>query len=545
MGNPAGWDNNANIDEQGISLLNLWISRDPQRRFRSTAKANDNEANFDGYIEYGEPHDRIVVPVGRINIQVKSTEGSLINENTSRNIGKYKYECKTGILFAASQEISKDPAALVIVDVHNEQLYWISLKRKYLNDLDLRPEQKSKTLYFDDSNLMNDYDKFFSLLEEFVASHVKFRETLSNGVALLDESISQERRIELEDLSDILNDRCRDDLFFLKESTFPDAWKMAIRYEEKGDQCYLGITPLSRGTNNTLLIGGLRLRDTPSPFYYGPLTSSYEDDPFMTICCDLNRSLSQSLDEMVGKWTEKLESVFVIPPAIMPDIMLEELFFWYVDLLATIIPGIGKKEQSHIFPADVLDPDECRRLLQAPYYAAWKRWMSYSQYVDFDPESTYCADPFSRDPALNDLEKSCADIKEFIEIDSLTYEADFRIELNEAEIPFMYLRKVLEEIERRNITLKRPWKLSLSENQNSSTRSEDMLPYVHNDKACNYEDYEMNLRKLYCNYSIIRSNLLSSFFGSSSFDEFAYRKEITVFFDEKNYCETVRCYSHE
>lgn len=118
-GTAAGWDKNSIIDGKGIAILALWLYGDPQMRFLPSLNSKDTEPNYDGYITYGRLNGRNISPIGRVNVQVKSTSLSLWNNNTTRNISQYKYECETEVLFAAQHKISEDPTRLVIVDTCN------------------------------------------------------------------------------------------------------------------------------------------------------------------------------------------------------------------------------------------------------------------------------------------------------------------------------------------------------------------------------------------------------------------------------------------
>lgn len=545
-GTMAGWDKNSIIDGKGIAILNLWLHDDPQIRFLPSLKSKDTEPNYDGYITYGRPNGRKVSPVGRINVQVKSTSLSLQNSNTTRNISQYKYECATEVLFAAQHKVSEDPTGLVIVDTCNLRAYWISLTHEYLEGLDLKQGQTTKTLYFDDGYLMQDHDEFFSRIVEFKHHHDKFRESLINDRLLVSSAISGTRLAQLQELALDLNVRCRSDLYFLKEGTFPDAWAMALRYTEKSGRSYLGITPLRRGENDVVLIGDLDVREEPSLFSRGPLTHRFEDDPFLTICCNLDCSLQDMYEELLGNWAREFSATFMLRPSNMPDALLEEVFFWYADLLAILVPEIEAGNKPGTFPADRLLPRECRRLCDAPYYAGWKRWMEVAQYTHISKEGIHYAAPFSDDPHENDIQESRKWIKDYIENGSSAFEedAEFKIELEGKDVPFGFIREVVEEIERRNLSLSRPWKCSFKKKERQPSRERFSVFHIPDDRGCSQEDYKANLAKLYELYANLREGLLFSFFGENfPFEKHVFRKDITVYCDGSSYCEMTERFS--
>lgn len=544
----AGWDRNASIDGKGIAILERWLNDDPQHRFLPSLNKKDTEPNYDGYITYGRPEGRKVSPIGRINVQVKSTSTSLVNGNARGVFSKYKYECDTEVLFAAKEEISQDPTGLVIVDIRNEKSYWISLSHDYLERLDLKVGQKRKTLYFDDANLMHDHDEFYNRLLFFRQAHDQFRESVVKDRLLVSTDVPQEKIELLQKMAFDLNDRCRQDLYFLKEGTFPDAWAMALRYTERDNRAYLGITPLRKGENNAILVGNLDIREEPSLFHRGLLTHRYEDEPFLTICCDSNRSLSEMLEELLGNWVKEFVKTFMLRPAVMPDALLAEVFFWYADLLAILVPEVESKDKPGTFPADTLAPTECRRLYEAPYYAGWKRWMEVAQYTQVSREGIHCAAPFSENPHDNNLQDSRRWIQEYIEKGAEDYaqDAGFVIELRDEDVPFNFIREAVEEIESRGLTIHRPWKCSFPEEIRRPAKSGFSFFDVPEDRGCSLEDYESNLDKLYTLYANLRESLLTSFFGPVfPFENTAFFKDITAYFGEWSYCEMTDCYSQQ
>lgn len=546
---PAGWDQNSTIDGKGIALLQLWLNNDPLHRFLPSLNSKDTEPNFDGYITYGEPRNNRIVPIGRVNVQVKSTSKSLINNNTTGKLNKYKYSCKTEVLFAVEQEISLDPTGLVIVDTLNSNLYWISLTQDYLENLDLHANQKSKTLFFDDAYLMKDYDEFFELLEELRKTHSRFRKTVIKNALLVNPNIAQKKMELLQDLSFDLNERCKTDLWFLKKNSFPSAWMMAIRYAEKREKVYLGIRPLCRGENDTILIGNLAVSDDPNPFR-GLLTNDYDEEPFITLCGSLDRSLEEMYEMILEQWIITFSSTFMIHPSIMPDILLEEVFFWYADLLAMLIPEIESKHKQGTYPSDTFTPDKCKRLLDAPYYAGWKYWMELSNHTVLNEKGTYIASPFSENCHENNLQNSKKWIQEYIEDDSLDYETscDFKLELKEDEVPFSFIGMVVDEITKRNLSIKRPWKCSFTQryDDSNSTKGIFMSSGQPKDRGCSKEDYEWNLEKLFKRYTQLRENILRSFFGDNfPFEDNVYYKNITIYHNECSYCEITTFYSHK
>lgn len=242
---PAGWDSNAVTDSQGTAILTEWLSSDPLQRFRPEINTNDKTPNFDGYVEFGALMGNKTVPVGRVNVQVKSARSLAYAAN-----GQLKYVCKTEILTAVLHRVSCDPSALVVVDVTNRRCYWKDLTPDYIETLGLSSTQQRKTIYLGASDLLDDYDALYRRMDWRYREVVNRLTGACAGGIVTAGDVGAERLVELQLAHEHMTDKLATDLRFLKKLCFVDTWTVALCYGETGEGYVLAILPVRLGEDS-------------------------------------------------------------------------------------------------------------------------------------------------------------------------------------------------------------------------------------------------------------------------------------------------------
>lgn len=507
-GKIAGWDNNALTDKTGTAILSRWLTRDPEHRFYPSISDNDKTPNYDGEILYGAPQGDSVIPQKRVAVQVKSTT-QLTKDSTGYQVGTEVFE-------ATRARITLDLTALVIVDVENEIAHWYTLTDEFIAGLELdKLKGSKKTIRLEDGYKLDDYDEFYALLSAAGAKNEQRYKIADSGV-LTSADVGKKRLAEVQDAYDYFSGRLNSDYYFLKHWGFPHTWNVAISYGERNDLYYLGITPIEKGSDNSISMRRYELADEKSNWGF-PFAGNIESAPPLTCSFALETPLKEAIDKSLAYWAKHFMRTQTILPGAMPDVMLAEAFFWFADYIAGYVPGLTDGSPIRMFAYDNMQPSACQRLYDSLIYAGRKFYEGVSIATEAERNGLYLYDPFAK-RGRGDKNSPVAVAEYFNEEKTIAEVPSIEICLECNTVPYDLFEAVVDEIQKRSLVVSRPWAYSSDSDFTSRSNALNSEPKEHPyfglyDLRCNRETYIVNYEKYVTSLEEIRPEVHKAFFG--------------------------------
>ena len=155
-------------------------------------------------------------------VQIKKVENLFPNVRGA-NKGKYVYSMETQFLYYVKEKVTESPAIYFVVDISNNNIFWLYLSDDFLMKLDF--EGKTEISYaFDKSDILTDIAAFTKLLNQIAA------ERNSLFVHKTAEEIA-----EMQDAADYINKLMDNDFIRIKDWMFPKLWRFGIRHSHTSE----------------------------------------------------------------------------------------------------------------------------------------------------------------------------------------------------------------------------------------------------------------------------------------------------------------------
>ncbi len=272
-----GWTNF--IDVEAVRLVETILAS--HRRAMPKLEVIDKWPNIDGFLDF---QDDSFNPVGRLEVQVKG-----LPENH-----QLKYKCNVSFLLYC-RDVAQLPVLLFGVDLQIKRIYWLHIDEKFASSLKLKPNQKYKTIYFENSRWFDDsntnYINEWHLIVKANQERVKYYDDLFKTHQMLLETanIALGKRasyyISIHRFLDRFNDLLENEFSIVKRRYFPDAWKVGLAYYlyENASIAY-SIYPIPLDYNDVQVKQvdrslGERLKHEGADFRFYPENNPIEEDP--------------------------------------------------------------------------------------------------------------------------------------------------------------------------------------------------------------------------------------------------------------------------
>jgi hypothetical protein len=455
-----GWAASTLTDIIGTSQLNIWLAQDPKQRFLPDIKATDSFPEFDGSIILGERgSDGRITPVGKVEVQVKSVAATPKNNNKVRNCSDYKYSCDVAVFHAVHKQVSKNPTVLIIADTESGRCFRLLLTRGFVDSLELDEKTQRKTVYFNDEDALENYDKFFKeLMLGSKTSVSEYARALNHGLVCPDD-ISEERFHELDKQVDRLNYLCDTKLAFLKKWSFKDAWRIGLLYREEENRYCLALVAMEYGGEEHIELRSLAT-EKDIPYLKGtPLAPSVNDDAHFAVVMKKDAPFAEAVDKLLVMWCRTFTDTWFIPPAAMSEDLLDELSFYYLDTLATWVPGLAAGDSPVHLNRDRMTADEFKRYVEAVYYAFDQYYFDIFKQAHIEHgehDVLLCEMPNKGDLGPDWFQKL---VIEYIN-GNMQYEKRLNLQFTCDKISIRLITTVADEACKRQVDLSRIWKLS-------------------------------------------------------------------------------------
>lgn len=185
-----------------------------EKKIKTFFKENDRTPNYDGSFEL---INQDCTPKKQFIVQIKKVE-NLTPNIRGANKGKYVYSLETAFLYYVKEKVTESPAIYFVVDISNDNIFWIYLSDEFLMNLDF--EGKYEVSYaFTESDKLKDVKEFTKVLNKISAKR---------NALFLDKTPFQ--IAEMQDALDYINSLMNNDLSKIKETMFPNLWRFGIRH---------------------------------------------------------------------------------------------------------------------------------------------------------------------------------------------------------------------------------------------------------------------------------------------------------------------------
>lgn len=280
-------------------------------------KENDKTPNYDGSFELINKEN---IPQKQFIVQIKKVE-NMVKETEGKNKGLYVYELETNFLEYVKNKVTESPAIYFVVDIVTKNIFYLYLSDSVLMSLNF--EGKEKIRYkFSDNNIIKNIDTFYRELIEII----KYR----------NRKFVYKSRDERENIQRAL-DGFNNELLFIKKHMFPDLWRFSVAnsnnvnmslmfHDEKQKEA-----KISSGKTSCFSLLPQRYGDSlidVAEFDYNGLFVNYDFSGLSTP--------KSYLDDCLKKIVETYMDYEYISPEYLPDIVLHEIIFSFLDKVSSL-----------------------------------------------------------------------------------------------------------------------------------------------------------------------------------------------------------------
>lgn len=346
ISNIGGYDDNAFKDSIAVSIVSERLAGSDC--IMPHISSGDTVPNQDGYIEVCEKSGNRKIPVATFVVQVKSLPANYLNQNKCRNKDEqYKYCCDTKAFNVARYEINLNPVLLIMVDTRTKGIFWKHLSPRYCEKLKI-DNKKNITIFFNDDDKILDEQKWSLELKMIY-------DAKRSTVFPIDDPVPE----EIQTAFDKLNNTLDNELAFIKQTFFPDTWKLGLSYFMDSESKFksLGIYRIPNSKNDAFIkdFNNARKINFVEINYYGRLASNVVE-------IELTRRIDLLFKE---------KNYFL---CIMPDMVIQDIIFDILDdyfSTKTLQNTMSSSHEEVIFgyPNDTISLTELQRILTSEQWS--------------------------------------------------------------------------------------------------------------------------------------------------------------------------------
>lgn len=443
-------------ESKSITALKFLLEKNDSIKVR--ANEEDTIPNLDGSVAILDDNN-----TERITVDIQS---KTLPEDYNLNGNPYKYDCDTKVFNVVIENVTFNPVVLMLVDIKNQKVYWKHISREYANSLQLNKGQETKRITFDEEDLF-DIDTFRNAMDR---ASCELEEIIDAGIsAIITSNIKEDTSFygEMQEEIDRINSLLDNDYIDAKNLLFPNVWKFGIAYNRYTDGSeFLGIYKINKGNNGTLI-----------------KNFDFKNDKYM-MCQFKNGDSKSSIRAFLNSWLSQVMndyfSVAPINPEYLPDIILYEIVFQFLDRLADDIEILCNKDYKAVYYKDEEEISNVKR-----YISGLKTFYSLiiNEYSDKFPLSKALLPYYSLTSRILVFNRLLSPSKEEYElllksIDNPKQTSN-PILLSSQDVDFDLLEKVIIELDKRKIkNVKRVWKYQKWDDYISQKKNSEKPPFM-------------------------------------------------------------------
>lgn len=304
---------NSFIEKEGIMILTRLLEN--TKRFKTYFSENDKTPLFDGYFYFLDNDFKILK---KIEVQIKAHDKLKILKS-GPNKGKIRYEFDTAVLNSIRYKITNNPTIYFVIDCNSKQCYFKLIDKGFLIGLNYDVSKKKTPFYFDESDKIENIDKFIYFIEKIYATSI--------------DEINFKSQKEIKAIQLGMNNFYHklNELYFIKDSIWPNLWKFGIR-------CTRNI--IFNVTNSNT---GESLCQRANVFAIYPIELGSEEKEIKDYRYDKNNMFEnfdltgeRTIDDYLNDCLSQILNYYFdsgLSIKIMPDICLDEIAFSILDEL--------------------------------------------------------------------------------------------------------------------------------------------------------------------------------------------------------------------
>lgn len=438
---------------ESIANAKLSIKLQETKLFKTHFAEGDKLPNLDGNIEILTQKERIddkgnyytvYEPEGSIYVQIKTLNHDYSNKNKEKFTEfKYKYSMDTKVINLVNVGARLEPVLIFLIDEKNEKYFWVHVSDEYAIGLNVK-DQGNKVIFFSDENELVDVYDFHAKLRHIYRTRLnQIRDEESNRLMLL--NMPEDTRINAQRLLSYLDETLINELSFITEYFYPDIWKFGvyISYDKTTKRTVLAIYEVRYGAIDTVLLRNYTsVNEVKSSFI---ISGTAKENNFI----EFGKQFIQSLLEEYFKSN-------IVNPKYLPNIILNELAFSFLDTIASKCSLFRKTGFPNVYYKDTVDLTELMNHFETLTRFSQLKMDDYAEYFD-EP------DIIGFDPLQNLNEVDCEKYKAIFddfsnELDN-DYNSTIEVYLSSDKIPYKLYKNTLNELKVRNETLiNRVWR---------------------------------------------------------------------------------------
>jgi len=327
MSNLGGYDRNSFYDSNGVAYLTRFLQQ--EHRIKGIIQSDDKIPNLDGTIQLLEwISKKRAIPRQIFHVQVKTMNHGYENTNKNHHRSQYKYSVDTKVFNVVKENITFDPVLLFLVDEKKEKVFWRYVSVDFVMSLDLHDEE-NKTIYFNDSDLISNLTEFHSQLVEIHEEKIRISKDINKNIITTNLASNKEIYAMLQEEWSYLDRLLKSDLKIVTDYMYPDTWKFGIAFQEGEEFSSIGIYHIRKGNNDTFV------KEFSTNKEKCFTVSHYKKDKI---------SVREVLNEQISLLIKDFFKHARIPARYLPDIVLEEIAFQFLDLIAEAYDEVEDKE---------------------------------------------------------------------------------------------------------------------------------------------------------------------------------------------------------
>lgn len=376
--NLGGYDRNDFNESLGNSILKSLLQS--HSGMYGHFEELDKTPNMDGYFDILKDENKKSVPVGKIEVQIKTLDHDYLNLNKTKNRSKYKYSCDTKIFNVVKEAITLNPCILFMVDVKDRRVFYKYISLEYALSMNIEDEA-NKMVYFGEEDEITNIDAFYEKVKYIYESRRK--ESLDEKAShfITNNNLSTNELIMLQNEFDYLNGAFNKELSYIKKRMFPHVWKFGLAYLKDDNVVGIGIYWICKGQQGE---------------YFKKLNANtYRECSHVQINYRKNKDVRELINLFIKQVLEEAFKNNVFSLEFVKDEVLEEIAFYFLDKVASIEKTFENPEKPSVYYRNEEDVD----VLES-YYTALIQY-GYEKYtlppVSVSPNSsgTYLCDPMA------------------------------------------------------------------------------------------------------------------------------------------------------
>ena len=415
------------------------------------------------------------------------------NDNSKGQISEYKYLCETKILNSVKQGITCNPAILFLVDIATKEVFFIHISPEFVISLSLANEKK-KTIYFNETDRLKQ-NTFFEIFSHIYSNFKKRIYSEIGSTLTASDGLDKTTVTVLQEIIDNFNAVFDNELVFIKKSLFPNVWKFGIAFvKHDNDFASIGIYKIHRGEN------GILIRK------FGQ--ESFNDCTAITCYKSSYKSTGDIIRDQMFKLIDSYFDKAFIGPMFLPNVVLEEIAFNFLDAISSSCDSYSRKDQPYVYFKDVVTIEEIEHLWNTLVDYSLET-SSYLRMVSKTPEIRVIKiDPLESLRSGYEFEKQRALFDQIYKTSIERRHCGFTLEF-EGRFAYNLVHDTIQELRRRKLDfISRVWAPKNYQKSFEELNSMSLTGANRFETGYLLEDFQSNLQKLirllpseYCNTS--------------------------------------------